>query len=90
MQFSNRKLLNFYLNLLNDFIREPDENPAIGIILCGDRNRMEVEYALRGINKPAGVAEYTLTRDLPSELIGKLPKPEELEEQIRQGLELVE
>lgn len=82
--------MNFYLNLLNDFIREPDENPAIGIILCGDRNRMEVEYALRGINKPVGVAEYILTRDLPSELIGKLPKPEELEEQIRQGLELVE
>ena len=45
---------------------------------------------LGGINKPVGVAEYILTRDLPSELIGKLPKPEELEKQIRQGLELVE
>ncbi|MBI4682527.1 MAG: DUF1016 domain-containing protein [Nitrospirae bacterium] len=74
--------MNFYLNLLNDFVREPDENPSIGIILCGDRSRMEVEYALQGISKPIGVAEYTVTRKLPSELVGKLPKPKELERQI--------
>lgn len=79
--------MNFYLNILNDFVREEDENPSIGIILCGDRNRMEVEYALKGIDKPVGVAEYTLTRKLPSELAGKLPKPEELERQIMQELE---
>ncbi len=84
--------MNFYLNLLNDFVREPDENPSIGIILCGDRNRIEVEYSLKGIDKPVGVAEYTLTRKLPSELADKLPKPEELERQImmelgKEGLE---
>ena len=82
--------MNFYLNLLNDFVREPDENPSIGIILCGDRNRMEVEYALKGIDKPVGVAEYILTRNLPSELAGKLPKPEDLEKQIMQELGTVE
>ena len=79
--------MNFYLNILNDFVREPDENPSIGIILCGDRNRMEVEYALKGIDKPVGVAEYTLTRKLPSDLADKLPKPEELEKHIMQELE---
>ena len=78
--------MNFYLNLLNKFIREDDENPAIGIILCGDRNRMEVEYALKGIDKPVGVAEYTLTRKLPPALKGKLPDPKELEKQIMQEL----
>ncbi|HDO22865.1 MAG TPA: DUF1016 domain-containing protein, partial [Nitrospirae bacterium] len=78
--------MNFYLNLLNDFVREPDENPSIGIILCGDRNRIEVEYSLKGIDKPVGVAEYTLTRKLPAELADKLPKPEELEKQIMQEL----
>jgi predicted nuclease of restriction endonuclease-like (RecB) superfamily len=78
--------MNFYLNLLNDFVREPDENLSIGIILCGDRNRMEVEYSLKGIEKPMGVAEYTLTRKLPSDLVDKLPKPEELERQIMQEL----
>ena len=78
--------MNFYLNLLNDFVREPDENPSIGIILFGDRNRIEVEYSLKGIDKPVGVAEYTLTRKLPAELADKLPKPEELEKQIMQEL----
>lgn len=56
------------------------------IILCGDRNRIEVEYSLKGIDKPVGVAEYTLTRELPAELVDKLPKPEDLEKQILQEL----
>jgi len=78
--------MNFYLNLLNDFVREPEENPSIGIILCHDRKRMEVEYSLKGIHKPLGVAEYTVTRELPSDLAEKLPKPEELEKEIMQEL----
>ena len=78
--------MNFYLNLLNDFVREPGENPSIGIILCGDRNRMEVEYALKGIDKPVGVAEYTLTRELPPDFAGKLPEAEELEREIMREL----
>ena len=41
--------MNFYLNLLDDFVREPHENPSIGIILCSERGRFEVEYALRGV-----------------------------------------
>ncbi len=79
--------MNFYLNLLNESIREPDENPSIGIILCGDRNRMVVEYALKGINQPMGVAGYELTKHLPSELADKLPQPDELERQIMIGIE---
>jgi predicted nuclease of restriction endonuclease-like (RecB) superfamily len=43
--------MNFYLNLLDDLVREPEENPSIGIILSADRNRVEVEYALRGLDK---------------------------------------
>lgn len=78
--------MNFYLNLLNDFAREAGENPAIGIILCGDRNRIEVEYALKGIDKPVGVAEYMLTRKLPPEWKDKLPDPKKLEKQIMQEL----
>ena len=65
--------MNFYLNLLDDHIREPDENQSIGIILCADRDKVEVEYALRGIGKPVGVAEYRLTKELPPELAENLP-----------------
>ncbi len=78
--------MNFYLNLLDDFVREPHENPSIGIILCGERDRFEVEYTLRNINKPVGVAEFTLTKVLPKELSDKLPNPKELERQIREEL----
>jgi predicted nuclease of restriction endonuclease-like (RecB) superfamily len=78
--------MNFYLNLLDDLVREPDENPSIGIILCADRNRVEVEYALRGIDKPVGVAEYTLTHDLPEELAGKLPDAKQIEAEILREL----
>lgn len=71
--------MNFYLNLLDDFVRRPEENPSIGIILCSGRNRFDVEYALRGINKPVGVAEYTLTKTLPESLRSVLPNAEHLE-----------
>jgi len=74
--------MNFYLNLLDDFVKEPHENPSIGIILCSERSKFDVEYALRGIDKPVGVAGYELTRDIPEKLRDSLPAPEELEEKI--------
>lgn len=74
--------MNFYLNLLDEFVKEPHENPSIGIILCGEHTKFDVEYALRGIDKPVGVAGYQLTRDLPEKLRGMLPSADELEEKI--------
>ncbi len=74
--------MNFYLNLLDDLLKLPEENPSIGIILCKNRDRLEVEYALRGIRKPIGVAEYKLTKRLPENLSRALPTPEML----RKGL----
>src|SRR5579862_7670447 len=78
--------MNFYLNLLDDYVREPHENPSIGIILCSERKRFEVEYALRGINKPVGVSEFRLSKTLPTELADKLPNPAELEKEILREL----
>jgi predicted nuclease of restriction endonuclease-like (RecB) superfamily len=74
--------MNFYLNLLDDYIREEDENPSIGIILCAERDRLEVEYALRGIDKPVGVAEYRLTKELPTELRDNLPSVENIKTEL--------
>lgn len=74
--------MNFYLGLLNDYVRLPEENPSIGIILCRTRDRVTVEYALRDVNKPIGVAKYTLTRELPMELSTELPNVDELEARI--------
>ncbi len=63
-------------------VKRSDENPSIGIILCGEHSKFDVEYALRGIDKPVGVAGYQLTRDLPEKLKGVLPNADELEEKI--------
>lgn len=82
--------MNFYLNILDDFVREPEENPSIGIILCAGSKRIEVEYALRSINRPVGVAEYTLTKDLPTELAGKLPNAKQIEDEILKEIGVVE
>jgi len=52
--------MNHYLGLLDDQVKMPEENPSIGIILCAEKNRVEVEVALRDFHKPIGVAEYKL------------------------------
>lgn len=74
--------MNFYLNLLDEFVKEPHENPSIGIILCGEHSKFDVEYALRGIDKPVGIAGYQLTRDVPEKLRNSLPDASQLEEKI--------
>lgn len=74
--------MNLYLGLLDDYVREKDENQSVGIIMCADRGGIEVDYALRDLNKPVGVAELKLSKTLPNQLIGKLPDPEELRQEI--------
>ncbi len=78
--------MNYRLNLLDDLVKEPWENPSIGIIVCSERDRIDVEYTLRGIDKPMGVAEFKLTPTLPKELAHKLPNPKELETEILKEL----
>jgi predicted nuclease of restriction endonuclease-like (RecB) superfamily len=70
--------MQFYLALLDDIVKQPHENPSIGIILCKSRDKTIVEYALRESNKPIGVAEYKIVSTLPEKLKGKLPSPEEI------------
>ena len=68
--------MQFYLAALDRQVRQPDENPSIGIILCKEKNRTIVEYALHDANKPIGVATYEITQKLPGYLAGQLPTPE--------------
>jgi predicted nuclease of restriction endonuclease-like (RecB) superfamily len=70
--------MQFYLALLDDRVHMEDENPAIGIILCKDKDRTIVEYALRESRKPIGVSSYQMVRTLPDELQGELPAPEQV------------
>jgi hypothetical protein len=70
--------MQFYLAALDDTVKLKDENPAIGIILCKEKNRTIVEYALRETNKPIGVAAYKIVTRLPKELRGQLPSPQQI------------
>lgn len=73
--------MNFYLAALDDQAREPGENASIGLILCRERNRVVVEYALRGATGPIGVAEYKVlvAGALPAAMADALPTAEEIE-----------
>ncbi len=71
--------LNFYLSAVDSLLKSETDHPTIGILLCRDRNKIETEFALRDINKPIGVSEFTLTENLPESLKGSLPTVEEIE-----------
>ncbi|MCT9810176.1 PDDEXK nuclease domain-containing protein [Acidovorax sp. Be4] len=74
--------LNFYLAAVDAQIKAPDDKPTIGLLLCKQQNRLVAEYALSGIDKPMGVAEYQLLRDLPARLEHSLPSIADIEAEL--------
>ncbi|WP_416196975.1 PDDEXK nuclease domain-containing protein [Pseudomonas sp. Teo4] len=74
--------LNFYLAAIDAQVRAHDDKPTIGLLLCKQQNRLVAEYALTGIDKPIGVAEYQLLRDLPEDLGRSLPSIAEIEAEL--------
>ncbi len=76
--------LNFYLSAIDADVKAPDDNPTIGLLLCKEKNRTVAAYALRGMDKPMGIAEYTLVRDIPATLVPNLPTIEQIEAELQQ------
>jgi len=74
--------LNFYLSAVDAQVKTPEDRPTIGLLLCRTKNRIVAEYALSGIDKPVGVAEYQLVRALPEPLDTTLPTIEDIEEEL--------
>ena len=74
--------LNFYLAAVDAQVKAPDDKPTIGLLLCKQQNRLVAEYALSGIAKPIGVAEYQLLRDLPEDLGRNLPSIADIEAEL--------
>ena len=70
--------MQFYLTVLDETIKLPDENPSIGIIICKTKNRTRVEYTLKAANTPIGVATYSIHDSLPENLRSLLPSPDEI------------
>lgn len=77
--------LNFYVNAVDKLIRSEKDNPSIGLLICKDRNRTEVQWALEGIRTPMGVAVYdNVTLE---ELQAQLPTNEEIQRRMEQAEE---
>lgn len=70
-------------NVVLNVLRHPSDERTIGLLLCRDRNRVVVEYALRDVAKPLGVADYRLAGQLPDELRGRLPSVNALEAELQ-------
>ncbi len=79
--------MNFYLSVVDDQLKTVADQHSIGIILCKNKNKLEVEYALQGMGKPIGVSEFTVTQALPAELKSILPTVEEFENELNKDNE---
>ena len=75
--------MEFYLEALDTHERLADESPSIGIIICRDKNKTVVEYALRTGRRPIGVATYTVSTELPEAYRAELPSPEAIAERLK-------
>jgi len=73
--------INFYLSAVDDLLRAEGDQPSIGLILCKNKERLDVEYALRDVNKPIGVSSF-ITKEIPLDIQAQLPTIAEIEEQL--------
>lgn len=74
--------LSFYLTAIDMQVKQPEDNPTIGLLLCKSKNKIVAEYALRESSQPLGVAEYQLVESLPPDLEGNLPSIEQIEREL--------
>lgn len=78
--------MNFYINVVDDILKRQSDAPTIGIILCkDDKGKIaDIEYALRGIDKPIGVSDFKITETIPDDLKSSLPTIEDIEREFDQ------
>jgi predicted nuclease of restriction endonuclease-like (RecB) superfamily len=81
--------MNGYLNIVNKQLRHPQDGQSIGIILCGAKDSVEVDYALANINHPIGVSEYSFSKSLPKKLKDKLPSAKQLQDEVNRFLKKI-
>ena len=74
--------LNFYLSAVDGLMKQPQDNPTIGLLLCKSKNNLVAEYSLKDMSKPIGVSEYRITSHLPAELEKQLPSVEDIQKRI--------
>ena len=74
--------LNFYLSAVDKYIKDKNDNPTFGILLCKNKKRVTAELALKDINKPIGISEYKILSEIPEFLENTLPSIEDIEKRL--------
>ena len=72
--------LNYYVNAVDELLKDPDDNPTIGLLICSDKNETDVRWVFKGVQTPMGVASYNNVHIDTSNL---LPSAEELQARVR-------
>ena len=73
--------LGFYVQAVNEQLKHPGDNDAIGLIICRQKNRLVAEYALKSSTQLLGISEYRLTKLLPRDFKSSLPSIQDIESQ---------
>ena len=73
--------LNFYLTSINELVKNDDDKPTIGILLCKNKDNCVVDFSLKDVNKPIGVSEFTY-KELPEDIKNALPSEKEFQNQL--------
>ena len=83
--------LNFYVNAVDELLKHDDDNPTIGLLICSDMNKADVQWSFKGISTPMGVATYNNIRIqdvLPSQEVLK-ERMELLQKELRETKRLI-
>lgn len=78
--------LNFYLNAVDAILKQKEDQPTLGLLLCKTPDTLVVDYSLHNVQSPLGVSEYQLTKSLPGNLQQSLPTIEALENELKSHL----
>jgi predicted nuclease of restriction endonuclease-like (RecB) superfamily len=73
--------MNYYLSIIDEYLKTEEDKPSIGIILCKQKDSIDVEFALRDINKPLGISEFSFN-ELPDNIKPNLPTVSEIENEL--------
>jgi len=65
--------LNFYVTAVNKTLKKEYDNETIGLLLCREKDKLSVEWALEGVNNPIGVSSYEIKNYIPKDILDKLP-----------------
>ena len=77
--------LGFYLTAVDRQVKNEQDTPTIGLLLCKSKNKLVAEYALGDKTQPMGIAEYKLLESLPEPLQTSLPSIEDIERELQRG-----